>query len=81
MLRLLSNNWASSRRLPRGRLAAARYLLPSLLMVAIVRLALTLTSLARLRQWLLPVVVSGRHLGSLVRRTKQIEHDAALGIF
>ena len=61
MLRLLSNNWAPPRRLPRGRLAAARHLLPGLLMVAIVRLALTLTSLAGLRQSLLPLAVPCHH--------------------
>lgn len=61
MLRSLSNNWASPRRLPRGRLAAAREVLPSLLMVVVTRLALTFASLARLRQWLLPASTFDHH--------------------
>ena len=61
MLRSLSNNWAPPRRLPRGRLAAARYLPQSLLMVVVTRLVLSFASLTRLRLWLLPSVVPTRH--------------------
>ena len=60
MLRSLSNNWAWPRRLPRGRLAAARYVLPSLLTVVATRLALSFASLRRLRQWLLPATAPDR---------------------
>jgi hypothetical protein len=42
-------------------LAAARQILPSLLMVLVTRVALTFWSLARLRQWLLPVSTLDYH--------------------
>ncbi len=56
MLRSLSNNRATPRSLPRGRLAAIRYIPRSLVIVAATRLVLTFSSLSRLRQWLLPPV-------------------------
>jgi len=47
--------------LPRGRLAAALYIPRSLLIVAVARLALSFSSLTRLRRWLLPSVTLDRH--------------------
>lgn len=60
MLRSLSNNWARPRSLPRGWLPALRCIPRSLLIVAVTRLALTFSSLAALRRWLLPVAAPDR---------------------